>query len=225
MFASVGNAGPRDILKLDGTWNFATDPGNKGEAEKWQQPDAKLPAMPLSGYAPTANGKIQVPGIWDNQGYGIETDKVRHNFVGKGWYKRQIEIPQSWAGRRTFLVITGVNRYSKVWINEQFMGEHIGYLSVQEYDVTPHIIPGKTATITIQVDSKQRWEVDSMFGASSLADYMDVAWGGIWGHVFLELRSETWLSDLYVQPDVANSSCTVSATCNGKAEAADAAKL
>ena len=225
MFATIGSAQPREVLNLDGTWNFATDPGNKGEAEKWQQPEAKLPAMPLPGYAPTANGKIQVPGIWDNQGYGVETDKVRHNFVGKVWYKRQVEIPQSWAGRRAFLAITGVSRYSKVWINEQFLGEHIGYLSVQEYDVTPYVTPGKTATITIQVDSKQRWEVDSMFGASSLADYMDVAWGGIWGHVFLEARPDAWLSDPYIQPDVANSSCTVSATCNGKAEAADAAKL
>ena len=89
MLATVGSAQPREILNLDGTWNFATDPGNKGESEKWQQPEGKLPGMPLPGYAPTANGKIQVPGIWDNQGYGVETDKVRHNFVGKGWYKRQ----------------------------------------------------------------------------------------------------------------------------------------
>ena len=225
MFASVGNAQPRSVLNLDGVWNFATDPGNRGEAEKWHQPDAKLPAMPLPGYAPTANGKIQVPGIWDNQGYGTETDKVRHNFVGKGWYKRQVEIPQSWAGRRAFLVITGVHRYSKVWIDEQFLGEHIGYLSTQEYDVTPYAAPGKTVTVTIQVDSKQRWEVDTMFGTSSLADYMEVAWGGIWGHVFLEARSDTWLSDLYVQSDVPNSICLASATLNGKTDLPEAAKL
>ena len=222
---SAVSAEARKTLNLDGVWNFATDPGNRGEAEKWFEPAAKLPTMPLPGYAPTANGTIQVPGIWDNQGYGVETDKVRHNFVGKGWYKRQVEIPQSWAGRLAFFAITGVSRYSKVWINEQFLGEHIGYLSVQEYDVTPYVAPGKTATITIQVDSKQRWEVDSMFGASSLADYMEVAWGGIWGHVFLEARSDCFLSDLFVQSDVAKSLCSASATLNGKTELADSAKL
>jgi beta-galactosidase/beta-glucuronidase len=93
-----------------------------------------------------------------------------HNFVGKGWYKRQVEIPQSWADCRAFLIITGVSRYAKVWIDDHFLGEHIGYLSVQEYDVTQYAGPGKTVTITIQVDSKQRWEVDAMFGALSLAD-------------------------------------------------------
>ena len=54
---------------------------------------------------------------------------------------------------------------------------------------------------------------------------MDVAWGGIWGHVLLEARADAWLSDLFVQPDVADSSCSASATLNGKADLPDAAKL
>ncbi len=172
-----------------------------------------------------ANGTMRVPGVWDNQGYGKETDKVRHNFVGKGWYKRQVEIPQSWVGLRVFLTITGISRYAKVWVDDHCLGEHIGYLSAQEYDVTPYAAPGKTVTITIQVDSKQRWEVDAMFGSSSMADYMDVAWGGIWGHVSLEARPDVWLSDLFVQPDVTESSCSASVILNGKTDLPDAAKL
>ena len=54
---------------------------------------------------------------------------------------------------------------------------------------------------------------------------MDVAWGGIWGHVFLEARSDCFLNDLFVQPDAANSSCSASATLSGKADLADSAKL
>ena len=100
----------RETLNLDGTWSFATDSEDRGESEKWFAPDTNLPAMPLPGYAPEAKGTIRVPGIWDNQGYGTENDKVRHNFVGKGWYKRQVTIPESWAGKKAFLVITGINR-------------------------------------------------------------------------------------------------------------------
>ena len=150
----------RPVLSLDGVWNFATDPEGRGEAEKWYLPGAKLPAMPLPGYAPTADGTIRVPGIWDNQGYGTETDKVRHNFVGKGWYKRTIEIPGAWSGKRVFLSVTGVHRYSKIWINDQHVGEHIGYLSVQEYEISQYAAPGQTVTVTIQVDSKMyRWRL------------------------------------------------------------------
>ena len=186
VFVSSSRGEARKTMSLDGVWNFATDPDNRGEAEKWYRPGTKLPAMPLPGYAPTANGTIRVPGIWDNQGYGTETERLRHSFIGKGWYKRQVEIPPGWSGRRVFLVITGVCRYAKVWINDQFLGEHIGVLSAQEYDVTKYVAPGRSATITIQVDSKQRWEVDAMYGCSFLADYLDAAWGGIWGHVALE---------------------------------------
>jgi len=222
---SAGYGAPRETISLDGVWGFATDPGNRGEAEKWYEPATKLPAMPLPGYAATADGTIRVPGSWDAQGYGTETSKVRHNFVGKGWYKRQVEIPQSWAGRRAFLIITGISRCSKAWIDGHFLGEHVGFLSAQEWDVTQWVSPGKAATIVIQVDSKQRWEVDAMFGTSSLADYMDIEWGGIWGHVLLEARSDAWVSDLFVQPSLADSSCAVSATLNGAAATVGEAKL
>ena len=225
LLVSVGQAAPRQVMSLDGVWNFATDPDNRGEAEQWYQPDAKLPPMPLPGYAPTAQGTIRVPGIWDNQGYGTQTDKLRHSFIGKGWYKRQVTIPQAWAARRAFLALTGICRYAKVWIDEEFLGEHVGAVSAFEYDVTKYVKPGQTVMITIQIDSKQRWAVDALYGCSFLADYMEVAWGGIWGHVRLEARAPVWLSDLYVRPDVSHSRCAVSATLNGHADAAAGAKL
>ena len=166
-----------------------------------------------------------MPGIRDNQGYGLETEKVRHNFVGKGWYRRQVEIPKAWQGQRVFLIVTGASRYAKVWVNEKYLGEHIGFLSPFEFDLTDHVAPGSKATITIQVDSKQRWEVDSMFGTCSLADYMDVAWGGIRGHVRLEARPDVWLSDLFVRPYVSSSRCLAYGTINGRAALTDAGKL
>jgi hypothetical protein len=226
VFASIVVAmEPREKLDLDGIWSFATDPDERGEREQWFTPSTKLPAMPLPGYAPEANGTIRVPGVWDNQGYGTETEKVRHNFVGKGWYKRQLTIPVSWSGRRTFLAITGVQRTSKVWVDRHFLGEHVGSLSSLEYDITPFVTPGQTATITIQVDSKQRWEVDALFGAFSLADYMDISWGGIWGHVFLESRSNVWLDAPYVRSEIATSTCKVMAVIHGDVKLADSATL
>ncbi len=225
MFVTTAFTAPREMMDLDGVWNFATDPDDCGETEKWFMPAVALPAMPLPGYAPEANGMIRVPGIWDNQGYGVETDKVRHNFVGKGWYKRQVDIPRLWAGRRVFFIITGVSRSAKAWVNGRCLGEHIGFVSAFEWEVTKYIEPGQPATLVIEVDSEQRWEVDALYGACSLTDYMDVAWGGIWGHVSLEARSDVWLSDLYMQPNVIDSTCTVTAALNGRIAACDAVRL
>ena len=66
--ACCSGADARARLDLDGIWSFATDPGNQGHAERWFDPAARLPAMPLPGYAASADGTIRVPGIWDNQG-------------------------------------------------------------------------------------------------------------------------------------------------------------
>lgn len=222
---SACEASPRSVIDLDGPWSFATDPGDAGEAEQWYLPGKQLPPMPLPGYAPEADGVIQVPGIWDNQGYGTETDKLRHNFVGKGWYKRQVKVPRGWGAGRVFLCIGGVHRYAKTWINGHYLGEHIGFLSEFEYDITDCIIPGGNATIVIQVDCRQRWDVDAMIGSMNLADFMMVEWGGIWGHVKLESRARAWLSELFVRPRISDSACTASATLNGMPNTANGLRL
>ena len=216
---------PRQVFSLDGQWHFATDAKNEGEAQKWYAPGARLPAMPLPGYAPTADGRINVPGIWDVQGYGPETDKLRHNFVGKGWYKREVDLPRLPAGRRAFLRITGVHRYAKVWLDEHYLGEHIGYLSPFEYDISEHAGAGGKAAITIQVDSNQRWDVDGLYGAGDLADYFEAQWGGIWGHVSLEVRPDSWLEDLFIQPATSPPGCKASAMVRGKDRRATALRL
>lgn len=215
----------RPAIDLDGTWSFATDPGNVGETEQWYLSGRKLPWIPLPGYAPEADGTILVPGIWDNQGYGTETDKLRHNFVGKGWYKREVQVPRTWGAGRIYLCIGGVHRYARTWVNGHYLGEHVGFLSEFEYDITDRISPGKLATIAIQVDCKQRWDVDAMIGSMNLADFMMVEWGGIWGHVRLESRSQVWLSELFIEPRIADSSCAASATLNGIPDTADGLRL
>ncbi|MBE3135481.1 MAG: hypothetical protein IMZ55_18595, partial [Acidobacteria bacterium] len=223
--ADSPTAPPRQTLSLDGPWTFATDAGNVGEAQKWYAPGARLQAMPLAGYAPTADGRIQVPGIWDAQGYGTETDRLRHNFVGKGWYKREVDLPRLAEGRRALLRITGVHRYAKVWWDGIYLGEHIGYLSPFEYDITEHAAAGRKAVVTLQVDSDQRWAVDGLFGAADLADYFEAQWGGLWGHVSIEVRPDTWVEDLYVQPTAFPPAVKASVVVRGRGRRATALRL
>ena len=198
-------AGGRATISLDGLWRFRMDPENKGQTARWFNAPAVF------------KDQILVPGAWGAQGFGRSTEKVRHSFVGKGWYRRQADIPAAWRGRRVFLTIGGVHRYSRTWVNGAPLGEHIGYLSDFEYDITRHVEPGKTATLAICVDSKQRWDVDCLTGCVDIIDAMFVQWGGIWGHVALEARNETWWTDLFVRPGINPPSCRVSAVLAGKA--------
>ena len=207
--AAAASAAGRPAISLDCAWQFRPDPKEEGEREKWF--DSRTPL----------DATVQVPGAWDAQGFGAETPKLRHNFVGKAWYRRQAPIPADWKGKRLFLTVGGVHRYAKVWVNGAPLGgEHIGYLSPFEREITPHVKPGEAATIAICVDSKQRWDVDTLAGCFDIIDEMFTHWGGIWGHVGLEARGDAWLSDLFVQPQLDPPACIVSAKLNGKAEGA-----
>lgn len=209
-------AAPRATLSLDGVWNFATDPDNVGEKEEWFTPGKTLPKMPREGYAPTADGTVKVPGCWDAQGYGTENSGIlKHNFIGKGWYKRTFVVPENWKTEKVFLAITGMARYAKVWIDGKLVGpEAVGCVSKHTWDVTDRIVPGKETDLTICVDSKQRFEIDALYGAAQLADYIgigwhEVAWGGIWGHVLLEGKPKVRLDDPYIRTKYKDGNCRV----------------
>lgn len=200
-------AAPRDTISLDGTWSFATDPEQIGERDRWFEPGRALPPMPREGYAKTADGTIRVPGCWDPQGYGTETNRAKHNFIGKGWYKKTVPIPGDWKGRSVFLSITGMTRYAKVWIDGSSAGEEaIGCVSVHEWDVSKLLKPGKEAEITICIDSKQRCEIDALTGCSLLNVMVDSS-GGIWGHVRLEARPNIRLDDPYIRTKIQDGVC------------------
>lgn len=206
MLMVLGGAIPgmsRDILSLDGEWRFQLDPQRCGETHRWDDNNM------------TFVDTIQVPGCWDAQGFGEETDKVYHNYIGLAWYKRVVEIPRQWYGKRLFLCIGGVHRYAKVWINGKYLGEKIGPMTEFECEATNAVDTGQPATVVIAVDSKQRWEIDTLAGTVDIIDNMYVAWGGIWGHVKLEARGDMWLSDLFVRPQLSPDRCTVTAGTHG----------
>lgn len=166
----------RPTLSLDGQWQFQLDPQETGVKSGWHGSEV-----------PFAD-RIVVPGAWDAQGFGEPTDKLRHNHVGKAWYKRTVAIPAEWAGRRIFVCVGGVHRYADMYLNGRHLGEHVGYLSPFEYEITALGKPGTSVTIAICIDSKQRWDVDALTGCFDIIDEMFTVWGGIWGHVWLEAR-------------------------------------
>lgn len=203
----------RQQLLLDGQWQFQLDPDAVGQAERW-----------FDSQTPFTN-HIVVPGAWDVQGYGEETEKLHHNYVGKGWYKKEFIIPENWQDKHVFLCFGGVYRYAKVWVNNHYLGEHIGYVSNFEFDITEHIKPGVKAIIAVEIDSEQRWNIDTLQGCVDIIDHMQTYWGGIWGHVVLEVRADSWLENIFVQPEISPAGCHVTATLAGGNTLAEEVRL
>ncbi len=180
-----------DAVGLDGRWAFRFAADDRGTAEGWFEPGCDF------------DRELTVPGCWDAQGVGEPTDKMRHNAVGVGWYRRAFRLPDRWRGRRVWLQVGGVHRSARVWLNGQPVGEHLGYPLSFRLDLTPYLRSTAVQTLVMAVDSRPDRTRDPLVGAFDVIDYMDLTWGGITESIRLEATGDGWIDDAFALPDPA----------------------
>jgi hypothetical protein len=222
---------PEHAIDLCGAWQFSTDPEDIGVREKW-----------FEGGRPFRR-EIQVPGAWNTQGVefdtkeqlqrylakpvdeklrgpGTEADRLFHVYPGPGWYRRVVQIPESWRGKTIWLRFGGVHRIADVWIDGKHVGTHIGYVVPFEYDVTKFVTPGRDATITLRVDARRDRDIDPLMGCLDTLDFLYLTWGGIHRKVALEATEDTWIDDVFVVPQVSQEEAEVRVTAGHTDDAA-----
>ncbi len=156
----------------------------------------------------TKPGDVKVP--WMAQ-------PVKH-YLGLAWYQRDIDIPQSWAGKRVELYLERAHWRTIAWVD----GKRFPY---EESLVAPHVTdlgiltPGKHR-LTISADNRllYRQRVDG----HSVSDQMGGTWNGIAGRIELHATSPVWIDDAQVFPDVAKKAAVINVTVandSGKAGA------
>lgn len=97
-----------DWLNLNGTWQFAFDPGDSGL-------ERGLVHQEL-------DGRILVPFCPESELSGIgDTD-----FHPAVWYRRTVRVPASWAGRRVLLHFGAVDHDATVWADGREVARHSG---------------------------------------------------------------------------------------------------
>ncbi len=100
-------------VNLDGTWKFQADPS----------PDFFRMGFPDSSWK-----DLKVPSHWVMEGFDSMT--------GTGGYRRHLQIPSEFRGRRIKLLFDGVYSGAEVWFNGKRIGSHEGGFSPFELDVT-----------------------------------------------------------------------------------------
>ena len=174
-------------LNLNGSWGFDFDDENVGEQEKWFKNDKVL------------SQKINVPFAFQSKLSGIE-DPSFHDVV---WYQREVAIPKEWAGKRLILHFGAVDFYAKVYVNESFVGEHIGGHTSFSFDITDAVDGADKAIISLRVEDpsqdeeiprgKQYWHEQS-------AGIWYTRTTGIWQTVWLEPVSAAAIEKVKMTP-------------------------
>ena len=78
---------------------------------------------------------------------------------GFAWYRKWIDAPPAWKGKKVLIEFEGVYMNAEIWLNGNYLGRHpYGYTSFQ-YDLTPHLKPGDNL-LAVRVNVQQpcsRW--------------------------------------------------------------------
>jgi beta-galactosidase len=73
--------------------------------------------------------------------------------MGRGWYRKALDVPEEWRGKKVWIEFEGVYMNSELWVNEHFIGRHpYGYTSFY-YDLTPYLKIGVQNLLRIFVDN------------------------------------------------------------------------
>jgi len=133
---------------------------------------APIATAALPGFDDSMWRPVQIPHDWAIDlpfdpgagGFGPDEDDPRaaHGYraLGRdhpensvGWYRRPLDIPAEWVGRRLSLTFDGAFRQVVVFLNGVIVDEHVGGYVPFTVDITDVARPGETNWLAVRVDA------------------------------------------------------------------------
>ena len=186
---------------LNGEWEFAeTNSVSKKTDEKF------LAAKKL-------DEKILVPFCRESELSGIN----RKKFVKSVWYKRSFSIPKNWNTKKILIHFGAVDWKTRVWINGNLVGMHIGGQASFSFEITKFLKKRNNKIVVnayddtrsgIQASGKQSDKPES-YGCL----YTGIT--GIWQTVWLEAVGQTYVEKFKITPDPENKCAHVETLIKG----------
>ncbi len=117
-------------------------------------------------------------------------DEKSYQFIS--CYRKTFDLKKS-KGHRYILHFEGAAVYSKVYINDKFIGEYKGAYNRFSFDITNYV-KSKGNILVVELDSTERKEIPP-FG--NVVDYL--VYGGIYREVWIEEVSEVYIDNAFVR--------------------------
>jgi hypothetical protein len=216
------------VIDLSGSWTFRIDRDDRGIGEQWFLAD--LPETIILPGSMTENGKgddISVNthwygGIVDRSWYtDAKYAKYRQpgniklpfwltpskHYIGAAWYRRSIEVPDSWRGKRIVLFLERPHWETRLWVDGTEVGFDYSLATPHQYDLSDVLTPGRHR-LTLRIDNRIK-AIDVGDNAHSITDHTQTDWNGVVGAIRLEAGSPLFIDDVRTYPDVRSRSARV----------------
>lgn len=175
-------------LNLNGAWQFEIDRSVSGQER---------------GYASGRDlaGEIIVPFCPESALSGVGD----RDFLNSVWYRRLLEVPGSWSGRRVLLHFGACDYLTTVWLNGRRMGGHEGGYTPFTVELTGALKGGgRDELVVCAVDDLRKGGIPSGKQSpgyeSAGCHYTRTT--GIWQTVWLEAVPRTCVENVHVRPDL-----------------------
>jgi hypothetical protein len=161
-------------VNLNGRWRFAFDAKDDGVRAGW--PNGNVPA----------GHEILVPFSWGAPLSGIPDS------ANIGWYARGIRVPETWRGRRVFIVFGASDWRTTVWVDGREVGEHQGGYTPFSFELKQPRV-GESQRVVVRVD-----DTPHPFKLEGKQGYGQAH--GMWQTVYLEARGSDPLDAVHFSP-------------------------
>ncbi|MEM9858033.1 MAG: glycoside hydrolase family 2 TIM barrel-domain containing protein [Bacteroidota bacterium] len=185
------NIQARDKVSLDGLWEAIVDPLENGlynHSLGYRKKGYFLNEQMKNSYDRIEydfdhSYRLNVPGDWNTQ-----MEKLYY-YEGTIWYKKTFNKPER--DGRHLVYFEGVNYQCRVYLNGEFLGEHLGGFSPFSFDVTDQL--QETNDLILKVDNKRLRE------AVPTINFDWWNYGGITRSVSLVFLKDTFIADYFVR--------------------------
>lgn len=154
------NNSARITYTINDNWRFLPD--NASQAEKTSKSDGNWEI-------------VNLPHTWNTEDAFDDTPDYRR---GTSWYRKNLSISSDLKGKRIYLYFEGANQTADVYVNEKFVGNHIGGYTAFVFDVTDAVKFGENNLVAVKVDNSFNADIPPL-----TADF--TFYGGIYRDVWL----------------------------------------
>ncbi|WP_299664594.1 sugar-binding domain-containing protein [uncultured Polaribacter sp.] len=200
-----------DAISLAGGWHVKLDSTNVGVDEDWAVNKFSGKNINLPGTLDDAEIGTPItlePAI---NNYVMSNLTRKHQYIGKAWYQKEIEIPTSWQSKDIDLKLERIIWESTVYIDGKLVGTANSLVSSHDYDLTSYLTPGKHL-LTICIDNSNKFPFINVAGnkypdkvnqdmAHAYTNHTQIKWNGILGDIMLEASNKNTPDNLQIYPD------------------------
>lgn len=181
---------------------------------------------------------IGLPGTTDDAGLGtpntlepaitgpqIQRLTRKHSFIGAAFYKREINLPPSMAGKPLALKLERVIWQSSVWVDGKQLAGAEESLTTPHYYLIPGGLEAGKHTLMLRIDNRQRYNVNPSLLAHAYTNDTQIIWNGVLGEISLTALAPVEVAQVDVYPDAAARTARVRTLLVRHAPEAASAKL